>query len=84
MPKPFEIWYDCTLVPRLRFPSMRIIVVTNITEMEANNSRLDTGLLHKADQQQLLQGTIKEETCTLENCVNAELKNNLCAQNRFG
>ena len=56
--------------------------MTNITEMEAKNSRLYTGLLHKTDQQQLLQGTTREETCTLENCVNAELKNNP-AQNRF-
>ena len=62
---------------------MRIIAVTNITKLEAKNSQLRTGFLHKTDQQQLIEGTTREETCTLENCVNAELENNLGAQNRF-
>ena len=53
------------------------------TKLEAKNSQLRTGFLHKTDQQQLVEGTTREETCTLENCVNAELENNLGAQNRF-
>ena len=57
--------------------------MTNITKLEAKNSHLRTGFLHKTDQQQLVEGTTREETCMLENCVNAELENNLDAQNRF-
>ena len=71
------------MVPSLRFPQYRVITVANMTELEGKNSLLGTDLVHKTDQQQLLQGTVRQETCTQENCVTVERENYLGARDRF-
>ena len=58
---------------------MRIIAVTNMTELEGKNSLLGTDLVHKTDQQQLVQDTARQETCTQENCITVERENYLGA-----
>ena len=60
------------MVPSLRFPQYRVITVANMTELEGKNSLLGTDLVHKTDQQQLLQGTVRQETCAQENCITVE------------
>ena len=67
----------------LRFPQYRVITVANMTELEGKNSLLGTDLVHKTDQQQLLQGTVRQETCTQENCITVERENYLGARDRF-
>ena len=62
---------------------MRIIAVTNMTELEGKNSLLGTDLVHKTDQQQLVQGTARQETCTQENCITVERENYLGACRRL-
>ena len=57
--------------------------VTNMTELEDKNSLLGTDLVHKTDQQQLVQGTARQETCTQENCITVERENYLGARDRF-
>ena len=56
-----------------------------MTELEGKNSLLGTDLVHKTDQQQLLQGTviIRQETCMQENCITVERENYLGARDRF-
>ena len=54
-----------------------------MTELEGKNSLLGTDLVHKTDQQQLLQGTVRQETCTQENCITVERENYLGARDRF-
>ena len=74
----------CALaLPSLRFPQYRVITVANMTELEGKNSLLGTDLVHKTDQQQLLQGTVRQETCTQENCITVERENYLGARDRF-
>ena len=58
----------------------RVITVANMTELEGKNSLLGTHLVHKTDQQQLLQGTVRQETCTQENCITVERENYLGAR----
>ena len=65
------------MVPSLQFPQYRVITVANMTELEGKNSLLGTDLVYKTDQQQLIQGTVRQETCT------QELYNNLGARDRF-
>ena len=60
-----------------------VITVANMTELEGKNSLLGTDLVHKSDQQQLLQGTVRQETCTQENCITVERENYLGARDRF-
>ena len=55
-----------------------------MTELEGKNSLLGTDLVHKTDQQQLLQGTVRQETCTQENCITVERENYLGARSRQG
>ena len=50
-----------------------------MTELEGKNSLLGTDLVHKTDQQQLLQATVRQETCTQENCITVERENYLGA-----
>ena len=57
------------MVPSLQFPQYRVITVANMTELEGKNSLLGTDLVYKTDQQQLIQGTVRQETCTQENCI---------------
>ena len=72
------------MVPSLRFPQYRVITVANMTELEGKNSLLGTvDLVHKTDQQQLIQGTVRQETCTQENCITVERENYLGARDRF-
>ena len=54
-------WYECALVPSLLFPQYRVITVANMTELEGKNSLLGTDHVHKTDQQQLIQGTVRKE-----------------------
>ena len=54
-----------------------------MTELEGKNSLLGTDLVHKTDQQQLIQGTVRQETCTQENCITVERENYLGARDRF-
>ena len=72
-------WY---LVYR-QFPQYRVITVANITELEGKNSLLGTDLVYKTDQQQLIQGTVRQETCTQENCITVERENYRGARDRF-
>ena len=65
------------MVPSLQFPQYRVITVANMTELEGKNSLLGTDLVYKADQQQLIQGTVRQETCTQER------ENYLGARDRF-
>ena len=44
-----------------------------MTELEGKNSLLGTDLVYKTDQQQLIQGTVRQETCTQENCITRKL-----------
>ena len=60
-----------------------LLQVANMTELEGKNSLLGTDLVHKTDQQQLLQGTVRQETCTQENCITVERENYLGARDRF-
>ena len=71
------------MVPSLQFPQYRVITVANMTELEGKNSLLGTDLVYKADQQQLIQGTVRQETCTQENCITVERENYLGARDRF-
>ena len=71
------------MVPSLRFPQYRVITVANMTELEGKNSLLGTDLVCKTDQQQLIQGTVRQETCTQENCITVERENYLGARERF-
>ena len=71
------------MVPSLQFPQYRVITVANMTELEAKNSLLGTDLVYKTDQQQLIQGTVRQETCTQENCITVERENYLGARDRF-
>ena len=71
------------MVPSLRFPQYRVITVANMTELEGKNSLLGTDLVYKTDQQQLIQGTVRQETCTQENCITVERENYLGARDRF-
>ena len=61
----------------------RVITVANMTELEGKNSLLGTDLVYKTDQQQLIQGTVRQETCTQENCITVERENYLGARDRF-
>ena len=63
------------MVPSLKFPQYRVITVANMTELEGKNSLLGTDLVYKTDQQQLIQGTVRQETCTQElyNCRTRKL-----------
>ena len=70
-------------VPSLQFPQYRVITVANMTELEGKNSLLGTDLVYKTDQQQLIQGTVRQETCTQENCITVERENYLGARDRF-
>ena len=54
-----------------------------MTELEGKNSLLGTDLAYKTDQQQLIQGTVRQETCTQENCITVERENYLGARDRF-
>ena len=54
-----------------------------MTELEGKNSLLGTDLVCKTDQQQLIQGTVRQETCTQENCITVERENYLGARERF-
>ncbi len=54
-----------------------------MTELEGKNSLLGTDLVYKTDQQQLIQGTVRQETCTQENCITVERENYLGARDRF-
>ena len=54
-----------------------------MTELEGKNSLLGTDLVYKTDQQQLIQGTVIQETCTQENCITVERENYLGARDRF-
>ena len=67
----------------LQFPQYRVITVANMTELEGKNSLLGTDLVYKTDQQQLIQGTVRQETCTQENCITVERENYLGARDRF-
>ena len=58
----------------VQFPQYRVITVANMTELEGKNSLLGTDLVYKTDQQQLIQGTVRQETCTQENCITVEQK----------
>ena len=78
-----KAWYECALVPSLQFPQYRVITVANMTELEGKNSLLGTDLVYKTDQQQLIQGTVRQETCTQENCITVERENYLGARDRF-
>ena len=72
------------MTPSLQFPPLRVITVANMTELEGKNSLLGTDLaVHKTDQQQLVQGTARQETCTQENCITVERENYLGARDRF-
>ena len=71
------------MVPSLRFPQYRVITVANMTELEGKNSLLGTDLVYKTDQQQLIQGTVRQETCTQENCITVERENYIGARDRF-
>ena len=71
------------MVPSLQFPQYRVITVANMTELEGKNSLLSTDLVYKTDQQQLIQGTVRQETCTQENCITVERENYLGARDRF-
>ena len=71
------------MVPSLQFPQYRVITVANMTELEGKNSLLGTELVYKTDQQQLIQGTVRQETCTQENCITVERENYLGARDRF-
>ena len=71
------------MVPSLQFPQYRVITVANMTELEGKNSLLGTDLVYKTDQQQLIQGTVRQETCTQENCRTVERENYLGARDRF-
>ena len=51
-----------------------------MTELEGKNSLLGTDLVYKTDQQQLIQGTVRQETCTQENCITVERENYLGAR----
>ena len=62
--KRLSSWYECALVPSLQFPQYRVITVASMTELEGKNSLLGTDLVYKTDQQQLIQGTVRQETCT--------------------
>ena len=68
------------MVPSLQFPQYRVITVANMTELEGKNSLLGTDLVYKTDQQQLIQGTVRQETCTQENCITVERENYLGAR----
>ena len=70
------------MVPSLRFPQYRVITVANMTELEGKNSLLGTDPVCKTDQQQLIQGTVRQETCTQENCITVERENYLGARDR--
>ena len=59
------------------------LYLANMTELEGKNSLLGTDLVHKTDQQQLVQGTAREETCTQENCITVKQENYLGARDRF-
>ena len=54
-----------------------------MTELEGKNSLLGTDLVHKTDQQQLLQGTVRQEACSQEYCITVERENYLGARDRF-
>ena len=71
------------MVPSLQFPQYRVITVANMTELEGKNSLLGTDLVYKTDQQQLIQGTVRQETCTQENCITVERENYIGARDRF-
>ena len=71
------------MVPSLQFPQYRVITVANMTELEGKNYLLGTDLVYKTDQQQLIQGTVRQETCTQENCITVERENYLGARDRF-
>ena len=71
------------MVPSLQFPQYRVITVANMTELEGKNSLLGIDLVYKTDQQQLIQGTVRQETCTQENCITVERENYLGARDRF-
>ena len=71
------------MVPSLQFSQYRVITVANMTELEGKNSLLGTDLVYKTDQQQLIQGTVRQETCTQENCITVERENYLGARDRF-
>ena len=71
------------MVPSLQFPQYRVITVANMTELEGKNSLLGTDLVYKTDQQQLIQGTVRQETCTQENCITVERENYFGARDRF-
>ena len=71
------------MVPSLQFPQYRVITVANMTELEGKNSLLGTDLVYKTDQQQLIQGTVRQETCTQENRITVERENYLGARDRF-
>ena len=71
------------MVPSLQFPQYRVITVANMTELEGKNSLLGTDLVYKTDQQQLIQGTVRQDTCTQENCITVERENYLGARDRF-
>ena len=71
------------MVPSLQFPQYRVITVANMTELEGKNSLLGTDLVYKTDQQQLIQGTVRQETCTQENCITVERENYVGARDRF-
>ena len=55
-----------------------------MTELEGKNSLLGTDLVYKTDQQQLIQGTVRQETCTQENCITVERENYLGARDGIG
>ena len=71
------------MVPSLQLPQYRVITVASMTELEGKNSLLGTDLVYKTDQQQLIQGTVRQETCTQENCITVERENYLGARDRF-
>ena len=71
------------MVPSLQFPQYRVITVANMTELEGKNSLLGTDLVYKTDQQQVIQGTVRQETCTQENCITVERENYLGARDKF-
>ena len=71
------------MVPSLQFPQYRVITVANMTELEGKNSLLGTDFVYKTDQQQLIQGTVRQETCTQESCITVERENYLGARDRF-
>ena len=71
------------MVPSLQFPQYRVITVANMTELEGKNSLLGTDLVYKTDQQQVIQGTLRQETCTQENCITVERENYLGTRDRF-